>query len=930
MRTVQQGVAAVKEGREPPAATGSRRPPRDSDGPTQQLNVLVGEVLDQLGVVIARIQQVETTSRSEAVLLLRERAAGLEATIKDLSARPDETALIDAVDAISTRVQSLEGQLQALDGRIESTLGSRIDEMERLLGPRFEDLGDRVHSINAGVNASADDLYRSLEQLLVQHLEESAAGIAPRLEALEERVGAINPGVNDAVTALYGAVEQLLTQRLEANAQTTVPRLDLLQERLGAVTGAVQDTGSELLIGLDQVLNARLEDATQVIVPRLDALQAQLGSSTAGRLDELEEHLARTSDERLDALEKIIRASMTSRLDALEQSLSDADAERLEELVPVIDRALGQRLEDFQAILNEAEESARGRAAEALDLGQQAVTTAGERLTEQVENLAEANRRLYQQLGRRVVGELTAQREMLTTQAASLTAQTEVLAGHGDELTAQREALEAINERFAAQADAAQDMNEQLTAQRESVAAQSRALSQLGERTGTIHGGVIRIVERLQADDLGENLAQAVARMSSLEEAQGKGVAALDQLQEAIADSIGSTKEDLDLVVGRVNALDERVGRLMHFAEALSNGVRQTSSGIEVLGERVLASAETLDGRLETIESGRAIDRDASNQRLEVLHQTLADHVRLVETATASADRRLEAVRNDLVGATTGLTQSLTARSEEDASRAGAVRQQLQRVDEAMSRLAALTGERLEAEARAVVAALERSASELQQSVMTAVFNGMDSLRKQMLERIGPEATMPELLLAFGEAQEQAVTQALSQLGEGPLKGFAQDLVRLEQTTRELVGRNERTLSTLDVVKSEGQETVAAVQELANRIESNQAQVDGVRDSLANIFDSIERLRSSQGDLRAAFNQLRANSLQREDASNFMSEVATVNAELLRHRGWLESMSSHLHAINDNMAALQAWAQRGSATFAKPADLGPSAEGGRF
>ncbi len=328
---------------------------------------------------------------------------------------------------------------------------------------------------------------------------------------------------------------------------------------------------------------------------------------------------------------------------------------------------------------------------------------------------------------------------------------------------------------------------------------------------------------------------------------------------------------------GASAAVDERLDELLDLVEDFGDDIRQTAGQLEALHERVEAQAASVALRFDGVAEAMAADRQETARRLDWMSQSLAEQTRMLEAGAASADAHLTDIREDVMGAAGSLIELVTARTADDPIPSATLR--LVEAPEPVS--ATQAGDRPQAGTGTAIELAGRSAEALQSSVETAVASGIESLRNLLAERIGPEATLPELLLAFGEAQEEAVNRAVAQVGDGPLQAFSGNISDLQQATLSLIHQNE----------------AAAL--------ASQIQVDGLQATLSTVVNLLEWLRGNQGDKPPTRNQPGIGALPPGEAVTLLDELTGMNTELLRHRGWLEGISSHLHAVNDNLAALQ-------------------------
>jgi hypothetical protein len=562
-----------------------------------------------------------------------------------------------------------------------------------------------------------------------------------------------------------------------------------------------------------------------------------------------------SSGARLEAVERLVGQRLddsarttAARLDSLDERLGQVNAgvtETVNNLFDAFDDRLRGRLETFERHLSSTEDVRRRQVADALEFGDQAAAEARRQLTAQVQHLTEVHQELYQQLENRVTTELEAQSQAIA---------------------AQGEAMLALGQRL----ETAVVISARRTARRPpSVATEGRG----GEVVDEDVDGASDAADGGGADDTDDGV--------EADDGSATGAAA-------------------------ATAADGRLDDLLDLSDGLAAGIRQQAGELEALRQRVEAQAKVVSERFDAVTEALAAEREDTALRLDWMSQSLAEQTRMLEADAASADARLTDIRDSVMGAAGGLIELVTARTDDDTTLADG----LGRVEDALSALVAAAGDGsgdagTGVDAGAVIEAVDRSAQVLERAVEAAVAGGVQVLRDHLADRLGPEATLPELLLAFGEAQEEAVTRALAQLGEGPLQAVGQNLVQLQQATLSLIDQNEAAASAIEAVKLDGGQISTAVVTLAGRLDSSQARIDGVQATLSSIVDLLEWLRSNQGDMYVAFNQLRTSAVQRDDAAVMLGELAGINTELLRHRGWLEGVSSHLHAVNDNLAALR-------------------------
>ena len=623
-----------------------------------------------------------------------------------------------------------------------------------------------------------------------------------------------------------------------------------MTEPSGPETTAPERASSPVL----QELLARIEEQVVAVVRR-EIVEAR-PPVVDGSPDE-------AAGARMEAVERLVgqhldeNARTTAvRLDSLEERLGQVNSgvnQAVSGLFAAFEERLRGRLETFENHLTSTEDLRRRQVADVLEFGDKAAAEGRRQLTEQMVHLTEVHQELYGQLESRVTSELEAQSQAVADQGGTLLA-----------LGQRLEAAVAISARRSAR-------------RRPSAAAEGAEGSEGGTPAEDVDGAPGTEADERETD-----------------ETEGTE----DTYRGYEADE---TDEDDGGTAAGTTAVDERLDDLLDLSDALAAGIRQHAGDLEALRQRVEAQAKVVADGFDGVAEALTAHREDTALRLDFMSQSLAEQTRMLEAGAASADARLTDIGDGVMGATGSLIELVTARTVDDT----ALSESLSRVEEALTTLGTPTGDRLEGDAAAVIEAVERAARALERSVEAAVTSGVQSLHDQLVERLGPEATVPELLLAFGEAQEEAVTRALAQLGEGPLQAVGQNLVELQQATLSLIHQNEAAASAIDTVKLDGDQISTAVVALAGRLESSQTRIDGVQATLSSIVDLLEWLRNNQGDMYLAFNQLRTSAVQRDDAAVMLGELAGINTELLRHRGWLEGVSSHLHAVNDNLAALR-------------------------
>jgi murein DD-endopeptidase MepM/ murein hydrolase activator NlpD len=385
LRSVRDGVAAHKSGREPmePLAVGQE----DSEvRRVRQMGVLLEEVLDQLRSVFDRIDAVERVSRSEVVQLLRERTSELETTLRTAAdVRPQLDGLREDFAGHFARIQEAVGELgeeriqgimSELLGHLDTRMAAQTAETDRAYRQLLTESDQRMSALADKVGHEVDGLRTTLDDELTTPLIARMAavdtGVAERLEAVDaglaERMDAVDAGLAERLATLDSGMlemaDRLATQREEADERVLL-RLDSLVERVESLHGEQRETATQLSTDLDERLTRATEWLTVSVQSQLQQVTHELMADTSDRADALAEAFDQGVRQAVRLLHTDVE-ELQGRID--EQSASTAV--RFEELhagvasmIESADLAQQQGL----ASLAESQRQTGSRIAEALD-----------------------------------------------------------------------------------------------------------------------------------------------------------------------------------------------------------------------------------------------------------------------------------------------------------------------------------------------------------------------------------------------------------------------------------------------------------------------------------------------------------------------------------------------------------------------------------
>lgn len=253
----------------------------------QAVTVAQQQALTQLQEEINRWiaeQQQLADRQAKAEASLQEQLVKLEGKIQALQQEDAkmQQAIVANQDSLAqqgTKLQELDGKLQALQGE----LGTRLDTLQR-------DLEARLGSLEGEVNAQVTTLEGNMDERVSSFEKKVQADLGTLERDLEDRLKALQGELDGRVTILEGELEDnvsLLKAELDEKLNILKAQLDELTLELGLLSGDLEDGHSSLAAQLAQL--AQQCDTLSQELAALLAAHNKLDSTVASNLQTMEQ-----------------------------------------------------------------------------------------------------------------------------------------------------------------------------------------------------------------------------------------------------------------------------------------------------------------------------------------------------------------------------------------------------------------------------------------------------------------------------------------------------------------------------------------------------------------------------------------------------------------------------------------------------------------
>jgi len=572
----------------------------------------------------------------EVSIGLLERAAELDASVRDESLAADARREAAARQAIQREVDSLEFDVSRLAGELWHAQALLRDAFVREADREVE-----AASVSASASAERSHLEAIVTELEIELHESEVLGeslraqrdgldqaLRSRIEARDHRIA----GLEEELTALHAQLERR-EEELSGELAARVEQIGGLEGELEVLRADMAQTIAEA-----EGLRAALDTATS----EGETLRAHLATSIAEG-ETLRGDLS-TAVAETNALREELSTAIAEK-DALREKLSTAIAEK-DALREELSTAVAER----EALRRELSTTVAERDAARAEVAARFVEIEGAR--EENESLRgaivqhEANLRETLEALEGIRGELAAERAARAEARTNLEEAREALSAKEDELAmvrssvAQREAqiTEELAEAHARAADAEGDA---VSLRSELAAKEERWVADLNEKSETI-------------GDLEGKLHAAEAEARRVDEegrrALGAKVEALRTAERTIqqleADKTQAERAHA-LEVAALRAQHGEVSREVESLRAATAGLTERLDEAETLRAQAerewRASAARKDARVGELSSQLAADRDASRKREEDLRRQLEELQAGADAARSEAAREIEA-----------------------------------------------------------------------------------------------------------------------------------------------------------------------------------------------------------------------------------------------------------------------------------------------
>ena len=867
-------------------------------------------VNDALGATIAGLEDTLSSRGGALVADLNNQTRRIEEQLGALNTLVGEGGE-NAIERIAAHTEQLGETLSTHIESIDSVMNSRKAEIDERLNEHQAHLGNRLDEHRARFDENLAEHRNQFDENLSEHRNRLDQSLNEHRQRLEEASAARLAEFEASAAANQTIIELALSTHTR-----TVD--DSLRDGVVAIETALTERGRDVV--------ARVEAETKLLTAQLDATLSAIEQTVLVRGGELDERLAKRSQEAVATFDSGIEAA-----DARSTEKLDEVRAAFEKILERIDGVLAARAQSIN------ENLARSTVDAAKTLGDggreiaQSITAKSTELEATLRGRAEA---LSQALGE-LAGDINAKLaerldDMSGTLGGSVTRFRDEIVGplHKLAIELQSGGIDIADAIARHAVNLGQTVESHV--QRIGVESTAQLVARIEELRGLVEGPATDLVGKLGArgDEVADQIASVSAQASQSFDKQVNNLIGLlnrrgDDLLAAIAASANGSVRELGSLSGQIGvAVESSTAALRAAAEAaqaqsaesigaliggLAAEVRTSTAALRSAAEATQAqSTETIgtlvSGLAAEVENSTAALRTAAEttqaQSTETISALVSGLAAEVETSTAALRTAAETTQAQSTETISALVSGLTA----EIGRCGAALRQAV-ASEAGASVSTLnaSGDRMRTELGQVLERLGQVGSVLDRMVgaagerLTTIEGGLGERIEQMQQALGAMANQVAALDRLSSETRNESSILVDRLSghTAALADVARDLAVNQQTVDASLALRHASLKTLFAeITEKSQEFDAVARHFAASFEDSfakaQARAQEISASLAvstknaatNAVSQFEMIRDSAGKERLKTTE--ALQIAYDQANANLNDVMTKTAERFR------------------------------------------------